>query len=159
MRTVLTADLGGTKCRFALVDEKYGVHAVQRIDTVRDREQFLSRMKGAVEKVLDASRAHPKLEPPIAFGVGAAGVVDPAGRSLGDPPNLPLGGFPLTDWFQEQGNLGSTRNKHAAAPTCQRSTGHGGQPPEKFPNSCFAIFGHILTPFLDHGQGLGTVGT
>lgn len=105
MRTVLTADLGGTKCRFALVDENYGVHAVQRIDTVRDREQFLSRMKGAVEKVLDASRAHPDLEPPLAFGVGAAGVVDPAGKSLGDPPNLPLGGFPLTDWFQEQSGL------------------------------------------------------
>ncbi|MEC8652098.1 MAG: ROK family protein [Planctomycetota bacterium] len=96
MRTVLTADLGGTKCRFALVSEDYGVHAVRRVDTVREREPFLANMLAAIEGVLADGRAA-GLEPPAAFGVGAAGVVGVDGESLGDPPNLPLKGFGLRD--------------------------------------------------------------
>ena len=36
MRTVLAGDLGGTKCRFALVAADFSVHAVQHVPTVRE---------------------------------------------------------------------------------------------------------------------------
>lgn len=104
MRTVLAGDLGGTKCRFALVSEDYGVHCVQRIDTVRDQPAFLERMAGAVEAVLAQGREQ-GLATPAAVGFGAAGVVGVDGEALGDPPNLPLGGFPLRRWLQERTSL------------------------------------------------------
>jgi len=101
MRTVLAGDLGGTKCRFALITEDYGVHATQRVDTVRDRGPFLERMQAALEAVLEQGRSD-GLEPPAAVGIGAAGVVGNDGEALGDPPNLPLGGFPLRTWLQDR---------------------------------------------------------
>ncbi|HEB51988.1 MAG TPA: ROK family protein [bacterium] len=102
MRTVLAGDLGGTKCRFALVTADYGVHCVERIETVREREPFLQRMAEAVGRVLARARECDDLDEPCAFGIGAAGVVDKAGAELGDPPNLPLGGFGLTAWCERQ---------------------------------------------------------
>ena len=54
MQTVLAGDLGGTKCRFALVSEDYGVHCVERIDTVRDQPAFLEVAQAAAEN----ARAH-----------------------------------------------------------------------------------------------------
>lgn len=104
MRTVLAGDLGGTKCRFALVSEDYGVHCAQRVDTIRDREPFLQRMQQAIEQVLADGKAK-GLDAPSAAGLGAAGVVGPDGESLGDPPNLPLGGFKLRSWLQQQVDL------------------------------------------------------
>lgn len=101
MKTVLAGDLGGTKCRFALITPDYGVHATQRIDTVREQGPFLERMADALQAVLAAGAAA-GLEPPAAVGVGAAGVVGTDGEALGDPPNLPLGGFPLRTWLQQQ---------------------------------------------------------
>ncbi|MCK5943504.1 MAG: ROK family protein, partial [Planctomycetes bacterium] len=101
MRTVLAADLGGTKCRFALVSEDFGVHCVQRVETVREREPFLQRMRAAIDEVLAAGRAA-GLAKPTSAGLGAAGVVGPDGDGLGDPPNLPLGGFGLRSWLEQQ---------------------------------------------------------
>jgi len=102
--TVLAGDLGGTKCRFALITEDFGVHCVERVDTVRDRANFLDNMRAAIRATLAGGRAA-GLSPPVAFGVGAAGVVGIDGESLGDPPNLPLGGFPLRSWLQESTGL------------------------------------------------------
>ncbi|MFK7741361.1 MAG: ROK family protein [Planctomycetota bacterium] len=101
MRTVLAGDLGGTKCRFALVDERFGVHCVQRIDTIRERGAFLDGARAAIAAVLEAGAKQSQLAAPTGFGVGAAGVVDVTGSALGDPPNLPLGGFALRDWLVE----------------------------------------------------------
>lgn len=100
MRTVLAADLGGTKCRFALVSEDHGVHCAQRIETVRERQPFLERMRAAIDEVLRQGAAQ-GLAAPLAVGVGAAGVVGLDGESLGDPPNLPLRGFGLRTWLAE----------------------------------------------------------
>lgn len=104
MRTVLAADLGGTKCRFALVGEDHGVHCARRIETIRDRGPFLERMREAIEQVLAEGR-DAGLEAPLAVGVGAAGVVGVDGEGLGDPPNLPLGGFGLRGWLSERTGL------------------------------------------------------
>jgi len=104
LRTVLAGDLGGTKCRFALISEDYGVHCVQRVDTIRDREPFLQRMQQAIEQVLADGKAA-GLDAPTAMGLGAAGVVGVDGEGLGDPPNLPLGGFALRSWLHQQLSL------------------------------------------------------
>ncbi|MGC6486726.1 MAG: ROK family protein [Planctomycetota bacterium] len=104
MRTVLAADLGGTKCRFALISEDHGVHCARRIETIRERAPFLERMAAAIDAVI-ADGARLGLQAPLAVGVGAAGVVGADGDGLGDPPNLPLGGFGLRDWLSERTGL------------------------------------------------------
>ena len=104
MPTVLAGDLGGTKCRFALITEDFGVHCVERVDTVRDRTTFLDNMRAAIGATIARGRAA-GLSPPVAVGVGAAGVVGVDGESLGDPPNLPLGGFALRSWLLEATGL------------------------------------------------------
>jgi len=48
MRTVLAGDLGGTKCRIALVAEDFTVHGVQQFATVRQREPFLRALVDAI---------------------------------------------------------------------------------------------------------------
>lgn len=103
MRTVLAGDLGGTKCRFALVGEDFSVHAVQHVATQREREPFLQAMAAA----LAAIRAQlPRgCEPPLAAGFGAAGVIPRDGRSIERAPNLPLDGFPLAEWVEAQSGL------------------------------------------------------
>ena len=55
MRSVLAGDLGGTKCRFALVTEDFAVHGAQRVDTVRDRGPFLANMRDAIGAALEAA--------------------------------------------------------------------------------------------------------
>lgn len=146
MRTVLTGDLGGTKCRYALVSEDYGVHCVQRIDTVRERGTFLERTDTAIRAVLASARDLPGLEPPRAFGIGAAGVVDAAGEGLGDPPNLPLGGFPLRSWLQERADLPVTLlNDGRASAWGEFLRGHAaGRDP-------------LLCLFFGTGIGIGTI--
>ena len=52
MRTVLAGDIGGTKCRFALVSEDFGVHAVRRVPTVRETGPFIDGMARAVREIL-----------------------------------------------------------------------------------------------------------
>ncbi len=100
MRSVLAGDLGGTKCRFALITEDFGVYGAQRVDTVRVREPFLANMRRAIEATLAEGRAL-GIDPPSAVGVGAAGVIGVNGESLGAPPNLPLAGFGLRSWLHE----------------------------------------------------------
>ena len=100
MRSVLAGDLGGTKCRFALVTEDFAVHGAQRVDTVRDRGPFLANMRQAIGETLEAGRAL-GIDPPSAVGVGAAGVIGVDGESLGAPPNLPLAKFALRAWLHD----------------------------------------------------------
>lgn len=93
MRTVLAGDLGGTKCRYALVAEDFGVHSVQHVPTVRERAPFLAGMERAIEAILaDLPRG---LDRPGAIGFGTAGVIPRGGTTIDRAPNLPLDGFPL----------------------------------------------------------------
>jgi len=76
--TVLAGDLGGTKCRFALVSADFGVHCVQHVPTVRDRAPFLGEFDRAITE-----RAHSEIGPAPsgAWTVGAL-----AATALGSEP-------------------------------------------------------------------------
>jgi glucokinase len=106
MRTVLAGDLGGTKCRFALVGADFGVEAVQLVPTVRERAPFLAALERAVEAVL--AHVPPGAERPVAAGFGTAGVIPADGRSIDRAPNLPLDGFPLAQHVEDRFGLQST---------------------------------------------------
>lgn len=103
MRTVLAGDLGGTKCRFALVGADLGVHGVRQFETVRDRTEFLARFDATIDEVL--ADVPPKLERPAAAGFGVAGVVPVTGGFVRDATNLPLEGYPLADHVRERFDL------------------------------------------------------
>jgi glucokinase len=106
VRTVLAGDLGGTKCRFALVGADFSVHAVQHVPTVRDRAEFLSGLDRAIAAILQ--RLPPGVEAPVAAGLGTAGVVPADGRSIHRAPNLPLDGFPLAAHVERRFGLRTT---------------------------------------------------
>jgi glucokinase len=106
VRTVLAGDLGGTKCRYALVGEDFSVHRVQHVATIRDREPFLAGMDRAVAAILQD--LPPGLERPTAAGFGTAGVVPRGGQSIDRAPNLPLDGFPLASHVQRRFGLPTT---------------------------------------------------
>ena len=97
MRSVLTADLGGTKCRFALVTEDLRVLGVRRVDTSMDRVQFVAAMERSLREV--AAERHAGVDPPCALGIGTAGVVARDLSRVHYAPNLPLEGFPLAEHF------------------------------------------------------------
>lgn len=106
MRTVLAGDLGGTKCRFALVSEDYGVHRVQHVPTVREREPFLRSLEQALATIVADLPAG--CEPPLACGFGTAGVIPRDGRSIDRAPNLPLDGFPLAEFCERRFGVPTT---------------------------------------------------
>src|SRR5688572_27881930 len=106
MRTVLVGDLGGTKCRFALVGEDFGVREVQHVATVREREPFLQALETSLGKIL--ASLPPGSPRPLAAGFGTAGVIPRDGRSIARAPNLPLDGFPLAAFVEERFQLPTT---------------------------------------------------
>ncbi len=106
MQTVLAGDLGGTKCRFALVGADFSVQRVQHVDTVRERAPFLQALEAAVRTIL--AELPPGAERPTAAGFGTAGVIPRDGRSIDRAPNLPLDGFPLAQFVEERFGLATT---------------------------------------------------
>lgn len=106
MRTVLAGDLGGTKCRFALVAADFSVHAVQHVPTVRERATFLGALDQAIAAILAA--LPPGCERPTAAGFGTAGVIPRDGRSIEVAPNLPLDKFPLAEHVEARFGLRTT---------------------------------------------------
>lgn len=106
VRTVVAGDLGGTKCRFALVDEAFGVHGAVRVDTTRDQDGFLLRMEQAIAELVRKVPAGANA--PAAIGMGTAGVVPAGGRMVHHAPNLPLDGFPLADRLEARFSLPTT---------------------------------------------------
>jgi glucokinase len=106
LRTVLAGDLGGTKCRFALISADFGVHQVQHVPTVRERGPFLQALDQALRTILGSLPAG--LEPPTAAGFGTAGVIPRDGRSIAVAPNLPLDGFPLAQHVETTFGLRTT---------------------------------------------------
>jgi len=95
MRTVLVGDLGGTKCRFALVAADLSVHCVVEVETIREREPFLAEFDRAVTQVLREVPAG--LEAPCGAGFGTPGVIVPDERTVDYAPNVPLDRYPLAD--------------------------------------------------------------
>ncbi len=106
MRSVLVGDLGGTKCRFALVGADFVVHRVQHVPTVRERGSFLAALDQALAAIL--AELPPGVEAPVAAGFGAAGVIPRDGQSIDRAPNLPLDGFPLATHVQQRFGLRTT---------------------------------------------------
>ena len=106
MQTVLAGDLGGTKCRFALVGADFSVHRVQHVPTVRERGPFLQALQHALTAILADLPAG--CERPHAAGFGTAGVIPLDGRSIDRAPNLPLDGFPLAAFVEERCGLPTT---------------------------------------------------
>lgn len=109
MRTVLAGDIGGTKCRFALVSADFGVHCVQRVATVREQKAFVAGMSEAVHRILtecqQLQHAGQELDAPVALGFGSAGVIPVHGGSVDDAPNLPLQGFPMAQYLRDEFGL------------------------------------------------------
>ena len=103
MRTVLAADLGGTKCRFALVGEDLSVHAPQVVPTLDETEPFVAAMDRAFEELL--STGVDGAAAPSAIGVGVAGIVTRGERYLEGIPNLPLDEFPLREHLESKFGL------------------------------------------------------
>lgn len=106
MKTVLAGDLGGTKCRFALVTEDLQVLAVQHVATSRDRAEFLRRLEGSFAAILAAVPVG--MAKPTAIGLGTAGVIPRGGRQIASAPNLPLDAFPLADHLERTFGLPAT---------------------------------------------------
>lgn len=106
MRSVLTADLGGTKCRFALVTEDLRVLGVRRVDTTMDQGQFLATMGRALTEI--AAERFAGVEPPCALGIGTAGVVARDLSRVMYAPNLPLEGVPIAEHFRALTGLPTT---------------------------------------------------
>lgn len=103
MKSVLAGDLGGTKCRVALVTEDHRVIGAQRLPTSRERAVFLPALEQAFEAALAARPAD--VEPPTAIGVGTAGVITVDGRGIERAPNLPLDDFPLSEHLEARFGL------------------------------------------------------
>jgi N-acetylglucosamine kinase-like BadF-type ATPase len=99
MKCVLAADLGGTKCRVALVTEDQRVLAAQRIPTNRDRSVFLPSLDAAFAAALAARPDG--IEMPSAVGVGTAGVITADGQTIEMAPNLPLDRFPMVQHLRD----------------------------------------------------------
>jgi glucokinase len=144
VRTVLAGDLGGTKCRFALVAEDFGVHRVQQVATIRDREPFLQGLQQAVRTIL--ADLPPGCEPPLAAGFGTAGVIPRDGRSIDHAPNLPLDRFPLAQFVEDAFRLPTTLlNDGRASAWGEYLRGHAaGQDP-------------LLCLFFGTGIGIGLI--
>lgn len=100
MKCVLAADLGGTKCRVALVTEDQQVLGAQRIATTRDRATFLPALDAAFEAALAARPAG--VDAPNAVGVGTAGVITADGQTIEIAPNLPLDRFPMVEHLRKK---------------------------------------------------------
>ncbi|MEY4822206.1 MAG: hypothetical protein RLY72_1858, partial [Planctomycetota bacterium] len=105
MKCVLAADLGGTKCRVALVTEDRRVLNAQRIPTSRDRTVFLPALEGAIAA---AQKDLPSgVEAPSAIGIGTAGVISADGQTIEIAPNLPLDAFPMVQHMRARFGLGA----------------------------------------------------
>jgi glucokinase len=108
MKTVLAADLGGTKSRFALVDHDLGVHGASVQPTPKRRGELLALIDAEFARLRRPGTARSDDEEPRALGLGVAGVVRPDCRTLLRTPNLPLAGFDLGTHLEQQHGLPAT---------------------------------------------------
>lgn len=96
MKTVLTGDLGGTKCRFAVLAEDLSVHAVHQVQTPADGPSFLTMLDAEFGRLL-ATDLPVGWQSPSAIGIGTAGVITADAKSVVYAPNLHLDGVNVAD--------------------------------------------------------------
>ena len=100
----LTADLGGTQIRVALVDRDGGIPNRYAAPTLAHlgRDEVVNRLVAALERV--ASVARP--ESLVGIGVSLAGPTDPETGVMYNPPNLPgWDGFSLKPVLEDRLSL------------------------------------------------------
>lgn len=107
MNSVLTADLGGTKCRFARLTEDLRPLALRQLATPNDRDEFLDMLLANLVELMEGD--HDQVRPASAIGIGTAGVVHRGGRIIDYAPNLPLETCcPLAELVEERLGLPTT---------------------------------------------------
>lgn len=144
MRTVLAGDLGGTKCRFALVAEDFTRHESAPVPTVRERVPFLGAFDQAIQGLLDTLPRG--WQAPSAAGFGTAGVIPVGGASIHHAPNLPLDGYPLAEHVRQKFGLPAVLlndGRASALGEYQRGSAAGADP--------------LLCLFFGTGIGIGMV--
>jgi glucokinase len=107
MKTVLTGDLGGTKCRFAVLAEDLSVHAARRVPTPVDGPSFLAMLDDEIAALL-ATELPAGWEPPRAIGIGTAGVITEDASSVVYAPNLHLDGDDVAGRMEARHGLQTT---------------------------------------------------
>ena len=101
MKTVLTGDLGGMKCRFAVLAEDLSLHATRQVPTPGDGPSFLAMLKDEFGALLTGELPD-GWESPAGIGIGAAGVITEDTTSVVYGPNLPLDGVNVAAFLQEE---------------------------------------------------------
>ncbi len=103
MKSVLAADIGGTKCRFALVTEDRAIHQARKISTPDDADDFIAAMNTAFEELREVTIEG--VDPPSGMGVAIAGLVTPDHRRMTNSSNLPIDGIHLADLLEKVHDL------------------------------------------------------
>ncbi|MEQ1631154.1 MAG: ROK family protein [Planctomycetota bacterium] len=103
MKSVLAGDLGGTKCRVAVVTEDNQIFGAQKLATSRDRAVFLPALEQAFAAAL--AQCPREVEAPSGIGIGTAGVITVDGRGIERAPNLPLDDFALAAHLEAKFSL------------------------------------------------------
>ena len=104
MKTVLAADLGGTKCRFALLAEDLSTLGARDVPTPSDQASFLATLDEEFQ-ALSALERPAGWDAPSAIGIGAAGVISKDRSSIIYSPNLDLAGVDLSERLQSKVGL------------------------------------------------------
>ncbi|MEC7584934.1 MAG: ROK family protein [Planctomycetota bacterium] len=106
MNTVLVADLGGTRCRFAAVTADYRVLCQVSWSSPSETEAYVAAVDRGLRQVLDSLPAD--VASPSAIGVGSAGVVATGTDRLSMVPNLPIEGWALGPELEQRFGLPTT---------------------------------------------------
>lgn len=101
MKTVLAADLGGTKCRVALLAEDLSTLGAKVVPTPSDQDTFIALLETEFRGLLELERPA-DWAAPTAIGIGAAGVIAKDLSSIIYSPNLPLAGVDLSAHFRSK---------------------------------------------------------
>lgn len=93
-------DVGGTKTRLGLFDEKFEIIGDVKIDTPKTKEEFQDEVAKAARKL--AKKAKEENLKICAAGCGFAGAVDAEARKIRSAPNAAyLAGFSFDEMFKE----------------------------------------------------------
>jgi glucokinase len=97
---IIGVDLGGTRIRAALLDEKFNI--LQRVETLTKAKDgpdaVIRRIAGQIREVLPENKSGV-----LGIGVSSPGPLDPNEGVTYDPPNLPgWSGTPLRDILQDE---------------------------------------------------------
>src|SRR5689334_3567127 len=93
-------DVGGTKMRVALFDDKLKVIEDIKLKTPRTKDVFEDESKKIIRKFVRKTKEDGRKV--VAIGVGFAGSIDPEKRAITFAPNIPfLTGFSFQESFQD----------------------------------------------------------